>query len=186
MGAKCLLTVPYNRRWIQMDVIIFFSLVLFYAISMVIIAIRQYRKDIKEVDQRDKDREKLKDVLFLRLKDYAKLFDIPIYNWRQHKIDPDAAGEIFYSRYKDTEKFIPSSARIVLSDNCYRNPWVLAHELGHYVELLKTGKTTENGADAYGGKICRNLLTAKEEELLSISLGVYFGKIKSKYDQKVA
>jgi hypothetical protein len=124
--------------------------------------------------------------LLLRLKEYAKSFNIPIYNSNEKSVSENSAGIIQYERLFYNNKFVPSSSEIVILNEFINEPWVLAHEIGHYIELLKTNQTTEDGADFYAGRICRSLLTAKEEDILEIPLRIRYAEVESKYGQKVA
>lgn len=89
-----------------------------------------------------------------------------------HKELGTAAGQIIY--YNNNGRLFVDEARIEILERYENEPYVLAHELGHYMAIKQRQDRSERGADIEAGKLCRLILNAKEQELLSISLRIHF------------
>jgi len=146
--------------------IITFICFLFY-LYFILVAEKQIEK---EIQLKQEQRTQTEINLNQKLINLCSLFSIPL----QYKNGlGEAAGHILY--HKDR------SGRILL-DNCkievlekYQNePWVLAHEIGHYIALNKLKDDTEEMADQMANELCCILLSENEIKDLEIGLKVYF------------
>ena len=84
-----------------------------------------------------------------------------------------AAGKFIYETNGRGELFFDNSEIKVLNkwDN---DPWLLAHEIGHFFALKNGLPNTEQEADRQGLMICKSILTPKEQKELAVSLKVFF------------
>lgn len=87
----------------------------------------------------------------------------------------DAAGRILYHSNMEG-RLLLDSARIEILNKHKETPWVLAHELGHYMSIKQFQDRSEESADREAGKLCCSILSEKEQDLLAIPLMVYFNK----------
>lgn len=89
-----------------------------------------------------------------------------------HKELGTAAGKILY--HEQNGRLLVDEARIQILEKYQDEPWTLAHELGHYMSIKSQQDSSEEFADKEADKLCRSILTKKEQELLSIPLRCYF------------
>lgn len=99
------------------------------------------------------------------LKNICTLFGIEL-----HYVDSlgDAAGIISYNKNE-------TSVIKILKEH-YTSPWVLAHELGHYIALEKYNDESESGAGKQGSYLCRSILNEKEASMLDYLINIYLYK----------
>lgn len=109
--------------------------------------------------------------LVFSLKSMCDQLNIPL---TYHDDLGTAAGKIVYHS-NGAGQFLLDDAAIMILNACKNEPWVLAHELGHYM-ALKHNDRTEKSADAQALILCKSILTQKEQKLLDISLRCYFEK----------
>ena len=126
---------------------------------------------------------KFETKLFNLLMDYCKLINLKVYTESEKDISPTAAGQIFYYTIGGIYKPSPNEY-IVLSKQYYNSPWVLAHEIGHYIQLNKELNSDEDGADYYADQICRQLLNKEEQYILRFGLKCYYQNGIENYLQK--
>lgn len=93
-------------------------------------------------------------------------------NVSYHDTLGDAAGRILY--YSDCGRYVLDDSRIEILNEYKDEPWVLAHELGHYMAIKQRSDRTEEGADQEALKLCNSILTTSEQERLISSLNIYF------------
>lgn len=91
-----------------------------------------------------------------------------------HKELGTAAGRILYLSMAG--RLFVDDARIEILEKYENDPYVLAHELGHYMAIKQRQDNSEEGADSEAEKLCRLILNQQEQELLKIALHCYFGK----------
>ena len=89
-----------------------------------------------------------------------------------HKELGISAGRILY--HSMNGRLFVDDARIEILEKYEHEPYVLAHELGHYMAIKQRQDNSERGADNEANKLCRLILNKKEQEILSISLRCYF------------
>lgn len=126
---------------------------------------------------------KFETKLFNLLMDYCKSINLKVYTEGEKDISPTAAGQIFYYTVGGTYKPSPNEY-IVLSKKRYDSPWVLAHEIGHHIQLNKELISDEDGADYYADQICRQLLSKEDQYILRFGLECLYGKGIENYLQK--
>jgi len=144
-------------------ILIFFSLYLYF----IFVVEKQIEK---EIQLKQEQRTNTEINLNKKLINLCSLFSIPL----EYKNGlGTAAGHILYHQDRN--------GRILL-DNCkievlekYKNePWVLAHEIGHYIAMNKLQDDTEEMADQMANELCCTLLSENEIKDLEIGLKVYF------------
>jgi len=129
----------------------------------------------KQIELKELEREETKIILFNKLMLFCKFKNLNVFieGENQRTIDSGVAGVMI--SYTIGGYYISSpNEHIVLSLQYQNNPFVLAHEIGHYLQLRQELKTDEIGADQYADKLCREVLTGNEQEILKISLECYF------------
>ena len=128
------------------------------------------KKFKKEIVEREKERKNAEARLTKSLKSLCEQLAIPL---SYHDDLGDAAGHILYHSNMDG-RLLLDSARIEILNKHKESPWVLAHELGHYMSIKQFQDSSEESADREAGKLCCSILSEKEQELLGIPLKVYF------------
>ena len=88
-----------------------------------------------------------------------------------------AAGRILY--YKQNGQLFVDDAKIEILERLKDEPYVLAHELGHYMAIKQRQDDSERGADNEADRLCRAILNEGEQRLLSVSLDCYFHNIEN-------
>ena len=127
----------------------------------------------KEIEQEHKERDAIKNRLTESLKTLCAQLGIGL---SYHKELGTAAGRILY--HSKNGRLFVDNARIEILEQYENEPYVLAHELGHYMAIKQRQDNSEYGADYEADKLCRLILNKKEQELLSISLKCYFHNIE--------
>lgn len=134
----------------------------------------QLTKDLKEIDEKYRIKQENKDRTINRLTDsltsLCKLLNIEL---SYHDYLDIAAGRILYKSVNG--RLIVDDAKIQILNKCKDKPYVLAHELGHYMAIKQREDDTEEGADIEALNICRTILTQEEQEYISDELRIYFG-----------
>lgn len=128
------------------------------------------RKFKKEMAERKKEEKNAEVRLTKSLKSLCEQLAIPL---SYHDNLGDAAGHILYHSNMDG-RLLLDSARIEILNKHKNSPWVLAHELGHYMSIKQFQDSSEESADREAGKLCCSILSEKEQDLLAIPLRVYF------------
>ena len=142
---------------------------LYYLFSIVP---KQIEKEVnEEMENQEKHREDIKIKLNDKLINICPLFAIPL----EYKTDlGDAAGHILYHRDK-TGRILLDQCKIEVLTKYLSEPWVLAHELGHYIAMKKHQDNSEKMADKMAKELCCTLLSKQEQKDISYSLDAYFG-----------
>ena len=83
-----------------------------------------------------------------------------------------AAGHILYHSQKG--RLLLDNAKIEILNTCIDKPYVLAHELGHYMAIKQREDRTESGADNEAYKLCCNILSDDEQVALDRKMKIYF------------
>ena len=128
------------------------------------------RKFKKEMAEREKEEKNAEARLAKSLKSLCEQLAIPL---SYHDDLGDAAGHILYHSNMDG-RLLLDSARIEILNKHKESPWVLAHELGHYMSIKQFQDRSEESADREAYKLCCSILSEKEQDLLAIPLRVYF------------
>lgn len=123
----------------------------------------------KEIEQEHKERDAVENRLTESLKTLCVQLGIGL---SYHKELGTAAGRILY--HSKNGRLFVDDARIEILEKYENEPYVLAHELGHYMAIKQRQDNSESGASHEAEKLCRLILNKKEQELLSISLRCYF------------
>jgi len=151
--------------------ILFAGFVSFLIAMVVSILIINWKVD-KEMKERGKERAETETRLTSSLKVLCSQLGIEV---SYHKVLGDAAGRILY--HSRAGRLILDDAKIEILEKLENDPWVLAHELGHYMAIKQREDNSEVGADKEAYKLCCLILNQHEQEILSIPLSVYFGDI---------
>lgn len=141
------------------------SVVAIFVVSW-IVSDRRFDQDMK---QRDEERLETAIRLTNSLKTLCSQLGIEV---SYHKELGDAAGRILY--HSRAGRLLLDDAKIEILEKYENEPWVLAHELGHYMAIKQRQDDTESGADAEAYKLCCLILNQHEQELLSIALFAHF------------
>lgn len=128
------------------------------------------RKFKKEMAEKEKEEKNAEVRLTKSLKSLCEQLAIPL---SYHDDLGDAAGHILYHSNMDG-RLLLDSVRIEILNKHKETPWVLAHELGHYMAIKQFQDRSEESADREAAKLCCSILSEKEQELLGIPLKVYF------------
>lgn len=153
--------------WWQIILAIIVPIALLIVICFVLCLIVDWKVD-KEFKKEQKERSIVEHRLTESLKTLCCQLGIEL---SYHKELGDAAGRILY--YKKAGRILDDIS-IQILESLKDEPYVLAHELGHYMAIKERQDRSEEGADAEADKLCRLILNKKEQELLSISLRCYF------------
>lgn len=127
----------------------------------------------KELEQERKERNAVENRLTESLKTLCTQLGIGL---SYHKELGTAAGRILY--HSKNGRLFVDDVRIEILEQYENEPYVLAHELGHYMAIKQRQDNSEYGEDYEADKLCRLILNKKEQELLSISLRCYFHNIE--------
>jgi len=124
----------------------------------------------KEIQLKQEQRTKTEINLNQKLINLCSLFSIPL----EYKNDlGTAAGHILYHQDRKGRIFL-DNCKIEVLEKHQNKPWVLAHEIGHYIALNKLKDDTEEMADQMANELCCMLLSENEQKDLEIGLKVYF------------
>lgn len=123
----------------------------------------------KEMTQEHRERTMVENRLTESLKILCSQLGIGL---SFHEELGDAAGHILY--YSKDGRLFVDDARIEILNKYEHEPYVLAHELGHYMAIKQHQDNSEQGADVEADKLCRLILNEREQELLSIGLKCHF------------
>ena len=115
--------------------------------------------------------KKTKQRLLKSLLSLSESLNIPVY----YENDlGDAGGMFVYHHINGKLNFDKKHIKIL--NKWKDDPYILAHELGHYFDLMKNGDSTENRADEEAYKLCCIILQEREQKYLKIGLGCHFDK----------
>lgn len=147
--------------------------ILLIALIVVLVCVAFYFyiewKGNREIEQEHKERDAVENRLTESLKTLCTQLGIDL---SYHKELGIAAGRILY--HSRNGRLFADNAKIEILEKYRNEPYVLAHELGHYMAIKQRQDNSERGADNEAEKLCRSILNKKEQELLSISLRCYF------------
>lgn len=129
--------------------------------------LNQIRENFKAEDSARKLAE---NRLTLSLKSLCEQLNIPL---TYHDELGTAAGQILYHS-NGLGQLLLDNSKIMILNKYKDDPWVLAHELGHYMSI-KHGDQTEESADAQGLILCKSILTQDEQTSLEIALRCHLG-----------
>lgn len=154
-----------------MDIRMVFVL-LFFALIVVIIGIVVVWDAIDSIlSRRTKEkRDVIKHRLTLALKRLCAQLNIPL---SYHDDLGVSAGRILYYE-NGLGRLVLDNTRIEVLTKYEDEPWVLAHEIGHYMALKQRGDSTERAADNEALVLCKSILTQEEQKLMEISLRCFF------------
>lgn len=152
---------------------ILISLAIACMLLIFVIALYNYILDnifIKQFQESKIAKEKVELRLTQSLRSICELLNIPL---TYHEQLGDAAGKIVY-HHNSLDRLILDHAYIEIINECKERPYVLAHEIGHYMAIKQRNDVTEEGADKEALVLCKSILTQEEQDILDISLNVYF------------
>lgn len=138
------------------------------------------RKFKKEMAERKKEEKNAEVRLTKSLKSLCEQLAIPL---SYHDNLGGAAGHILYHSNMDG-RLLLDNARIEILNKHKEIPWVLAHELGHYMSIKQFQDSSEESAYREAAKLCCSILSEKEQDLLAIPLMVYFNKESERRSNK--
>lgn len=161
-----------------MEFLIIIAIVLFIMITGMIgakISDKKLRADLKEIDDKYnkifEDKKKTISRLNEALTSLCGSLNISL---SYHDSLGEAAGRILY--HSDIAgRLILDKARIEILNRNKDTPYVLAHELGHYMAIKQRNDQTEEGADLEALNLCRMILTPEEQGYIADELKIYFG-----------
>jgi hypothetical protein len=104
------------------------------------------------------------------LKNLCNNLNIPL---TYHDDLGDSAGQILYHSNK-SGRLILDDARIQILKKHENEPYVLAHELGHYMAIKQQQDRSEESADREALLLCKSILTQEEQSLMEIGLHCHF------------
>ena len=146
-----------------------FLVVLVFALICVALYFYVDWKVDKEIEQEHKERIVAESRLTESLKTLCTQLGICL---SYHEKLGTAAGRILY--HSMNGRLFVDDAKIEILEKYKDEPYVLAHELGHYMAIKQRQDNSERGADDEADKLCRLILNKKEQELLSIGLKCHF------------
>lgn len=123
----------------------------------------------KEIEQEHRERIAVEHRLTESLKTLCTQLGICL---SYHEELGTAAGRILY--HSKNGRLFVDDAKIEILEKYENEPYVLAHELGHYMAIKQRQDNSERGADNEAEKLCRLILNEHEQKLISISLKCYF------------
>ena len=123
----------------------------------------------KEIEQEHKERNTVENRLTTSLKTLCTQLGIGL-SYRK-ELGDDAGRILYRSMYG---WLLVDDARIEILERFENEPYILAHELGHYMAIKQRQDSSEEGADTEADKLCRLILNEKERNLLAISLRCHF------------
>lgn len=143
--------------------------VLAFILICVVLCFYSDRKVDKEIEQERKERIAAEHRLAESLKTLCTQLGIEL---SYHEELGIAAGRILY--YSRNGRLFVDDAKIEILEKYKNEPYVLAHELGHYMAIKQMQDDSERGADREADKLCRLILNKMEQDLLSIGLACHF------------
>lgn len=124
----------------------------------------------KEMDERDRKRNNVETRLTNALKSLCAQLNLPL---TYHENLGTAAGKIVYHS-NGSGRLILENAKIEILSKYENEPYVLAHELGHYMSIKQHEDSSEKSADQQALVLCKSILTHEEQELMQTGLRCYF------------
>jgi hypothetical protein len=172
----------YDRVFLIVIISLFSAIILGCIIYFKIIDAKldkELKKKLKEIDEKYRLQKENRDKTIKRLTEaltsLCKLLNIEL---SYHDYLDIAAGRILYSSING--RLIVDNAKIQILNKCKEEPYVLAHELGHYMAIKQREDDTEEGADQEALNICITILTPEEQEYIADELRIFFeSKLKA-------
>lgn len=147
---------------------IFLVVLAFVLVCIVICFYTDWKVD-KEIELEHKERIAVEHRLTESLKTLCTQLGIEL---SYHEELGTAAGRILY--HSRNGRLFVDDAKIEILEKYKNEPYVLAHELGHYMAIKQMQDDSERGADREADKLCRLILNKMEQDLLSIGLACHF------------
>jgi hypothetical protein len=91
------------------------------------------------------------------------------------KISKDVAGRL--NIYYDITYNVSLVNKIEIIEEFKTCPYVLAHELGHYISIINNGNWSEESADTEANTLCCQFLSKDEQKLLRFPIENFEKKI---------
>jgi hypothetical protein len=136
--------------------------------------LKEINKEYEELMIKQENRNKAINRLTGSLATLCKLLNIDL---SYHDYLDIAAGKIVYKSIDG--RLIVDEAKIQILNKYKDEPYVLAHELGHYMAIKQRGDDTEEGADAEALNICKAILTPEEQNYMANELLIFFESNKT-------
>jgi len=124
----------------------------------------------KEIQLKQEQRINTEINLNKKLINLCSLFSIPL---EYKNCLGKCAGRILYHQDRNG-RILLDNCKIEVLEKYQNEPWVLAHEIGHYIAMNKLQDDTEEMADQMANELCCTLLSENEIKDLEIGLKVYF------------
>lgn len=161
---------------ISADKIFIIIMAWFFILSIIVIYIEisgtKLKKEIdEEYIRHNENKQKTIDRLTKSLVFLCKLLNIDL---SYHEYLGSAAGRILYT--KSNGRFMVETSKIEILNKYESTPFVLAHELGHYMAIKQRQDNSEKGADVEALKLCKTILTPDEQKYITNELHIYFEK----------
>jgi Zn-dependent peptidase ImmA (M78 family) len=93
------------------------------------------------------------------------------------KISKEVGGRL--NIYYDTTYNVSSINKIEIIEKFKNYPYILAHELGHYISITNKRNWSEESADAEANTLCCQFLSKDEQKLLGFPIENFQEKIVS-------
>lgn len=87
-----------------------------------------------------------------------------------------ARGVFMYSAHSETGAYL-GRHRIKIKQNYYRCPYLLSHELGHFISITGFNDDTEDGADREAVKLFKAAISTKEWRVIKPHLTFWLKRI---------
>jgi Zn-dependent peptidase ImmA (M78 family) len=130
---------------------------------------KKYKDEIEQFKIKRENRDKTLNRLTEALTSLCRLLNIDI---SYHDYLDIAAGRILYKSING--RLLVNDAKIQILNKCKDEPYVLAHELGHYMAIKQREDDTEEGADTEALNICKTILTPEEQSYIADELRIFF------------
>lgn len=152
-------------------VLLALTFIIWLLTDLFIIMPRQIKQIKESLKQQEEGRRQIEIKLNEKLINFCNMFKIPL----EYKEDlGKAAGHIIYHQNGFGRMFL-DDCKIEVINEYKDRPWVLAHELGHYIAINKLQNNTEEMADQCAGELCCMLLSEQEQKDLATALDIRFG-----------
>lgn len=151
-----------------------FALLALFIVGTIIYENTSTKRFIAELKKEQEERKRKLDSAIERLtnalKSICNQLGIPL---TYHDDLDTAAGRIVYHS-NGFGRLILDGARIEILNKYEQEPYVLAHELGHYMALKQNADGSEESADKQALILCKSILTEEEQKIMEIGLQCHF------------